>query len=48
MVREVFGSTNIDVGIWNLRIGILIIRTLVAKSKQLFLVYSPNSPLERG
>jgi hypothetical protein len=48
MVGEVFGVTNIDVGIWNFRIGILIIRAFVAKSKQLLIVYSSNSPLERG
>jgi hypothetical protein len=47
MVGEVFGCTNIDVGIWNFRIGILIIRAFVAKSKQLLLVYSSNSPFER-
>jgi hypothetical protein len=47
MVGEVFGCTNIDVGIWNFRIGILIIHAFVAKSKQLLLVYSSNSPFEK-
>jgi hypothetical protein len=32
MVREVFGGTIVDIGIWNFVIGIYFIRAFVAKA----------------